>query len=90
MMLEAKSDDEARKLAEEAQARRHARFPLTFNRLEQSLQTGEMHGLLAAVPKGAEKEFSKQMVKAQIELRKKDQARYDDGEWKVKSVEKLS
>jgi hypothetical protein len=40
MKLLARSPEEARKLAEEAQTRRHARFPLTFQRMEESL-TGE-------------------------------------------------
>jgi hypothetical protein len=70
MKLLARNPEEARKLAEEAQTRRHARFPLTFQRLEESL-TGEA-------------------LKKEIERRKKDLARYDDGDLKIASVKEIS
>lgn len=71
MTLQARDADEARRLAERAQFRRHERFPLTFARLDESLGRGEL---------------SKEIHRAQTELRKLDQGRYDDGELKVKSV----
>jgi hypothetical protein len=40
MKLMARNPEEAQKLAEQAQFRRQARFPLTFQRIEQSL-TGD-------------------------------------------------
>jgi hypothetical protein len=87
MYLLADSEDEAKQAAEEAQARRHGRFPLTFQRLDMSLAQGEPVPLLGVDTKGGE--FSKQLHKAQTELRKRDQARYDDNELKITKVEKV-
>jgi hypothetical protein len=74
MTLQARNKDEARQLAERAQFRRHERFPLTFDRLNASLESGDL---------------SKEMHKAQVQLRKRDQGRYDDGELKVVKVEEV-
>jgi hypothetical protein len=68
--LLARSPEEAKQLAERAQFRRHERFPLTFQRLEESL-TGEA-------------------LKKEMERRKKDLARYDDGDLKIASVKEIS
>lgn len=88
MLLGAKDADEARRLAERAQFRRHERFPLTFDRLDQALETGQP-GLLAVDPRFAGKALSEAWVKAEIEKRKRDQARYDDGDLKVAKVEEV-
>ena len=86
MRLVAKDEAEARELAEQAQARRHGRFPLTFARLEQAKETGAP-GLLAIDPKKAGGALTEAFVKAEVEKRKRDQARYDDGELKITKVE---
>lgn len=74
MTLQARSKDEARQLAERAQYRRLDRFPLTFARLDASLDAGDM---------------DKAMHKAQTELRKRDQDRYDGAESRVVKVEEV-
>lgn len=71
MTLQARDQEEARRLAERAQFRRHDRFPLTFARLDQALEAGEL---------------SKELHRAEVELRKRDLGRYDDGELKIVSV----
>lgn len=88
MTLLAKDKDEAERLAERAQHRRHERFPLTFARLDAALATGEFGGL-AIDPKLGGKALTEAYLKAEIEKRKKDQARYDDGELKIESVEEV-
>lgn len=88
--LVAKNRDEAEAEAKAYQDRRLARFPLTFSRLEQSLESGELHPMLAADPRmeafikagGDPKPF----VQAEIERRKRDQARYD-GDLKLDKIE---
>lgn len=75
MELVARNEDEARLLAERAQFRRHERFPLTFARLEESLEKGDMDKAIHA---------------AQVELRKRDQARYDDSDLKIQSIKEKS
>ena len=69
MTLLAKDADEARRLAERAQFRRHERFPLTFARLEEA------------------KDLPPAQMKAELEKRKRDVARYDDGDMKITKVE---
>lgn len=89
--LLAKDREDAKQQAAAYQARRHARFPLTFGRLEQSLETGELHPMLAADPKmqafikagGDPKPF----VKAEIERRKRDLARYEENDLKLVKIE---
>jgi hypothetical protein len=87
MTLLANDKEEAQRLAESYQHRRHARFPLTFARLDHALATGESGGL-AISPLGG-KSLTEAAVKAEIEKRKRDQARYDSGELKVESVEEV-
>lgn len=72
MTLMARNKEEAHQLAERAQYRRHERFPLAFERLEESRK---------------KKTITLEQFKAEVERRKRDQARYDDGELKIKSVE---
>jgi hypothetical protein len=88
MTLLAKDKDEAERLAERAQHRRHERFPITFARLEHAAATGEP-GLLAIDPKFGGKALTEAWVKAETERRKHDQARYDDGDLKIESVEEM-
>ena len=84
--LLAADKDEAQRLAERAQYRRHDRFPLTFARLEQAKETGESGGL-AISPGMAGAELTAAWVKAETEKRKRDQARYDDGTLKLIRIE---
>lgn len=88
MTLLAKDPEEARRLAERAQFRRHERFPLTFARLEQARETGEP-GMLAIDPRLVGAGLTEAFVQAEIEKRKRDQARYDDGDLKVVKVEAM-
>lgn len=88
MTLLANDRDEAQRLAERAQYRRHERFPLTFARLEQAAASGKPGGL-AIDPKLAGKALTEAWVKAETERRKRDQARYDDGDLKISSVEEV-
>jgi hypothetical protein len=88
MTLTAKDSDEAKRLAKQQQARRHMRFPLTFARLDQALETGEM-GLLAASVRKPSPDELKAWHSRQTELRKRDQARYDDDELKLESCRKV-
>lgn len=75
----APDDEAAQKLAEEAQARRESRFPLTFARLEQAKETGSA-GLLAISPKlAADPAAIAAWAEQEAEKRKRDQARYDAG-----------
>lgn len=83
--LLAADKDEAQRLAERAQHRRHERFPLTFARLDQALETGNAGQL--AVGASAGQELTEAWVKAEIEKRKRDQARYDDGTLKLVKIE---
>ena len=86
--LLAKDKDEAQRLAERSQHRRHERFPLTFDRLEQAAASGEPGGL-AIDPRFAGAALTEAWVKAETEKRKRDQARYDDGDLKIVSVEEV-
>jgi hypothetical protein len=86
MGLMAADKAEAQRLAERAQYRRHERFPLTFARLEQARETGNS-GQLAIDPRFGGKALTEAWVKAETEKRKRDQARYDDGDLKIVSVE---
>jgi hypothetical protein len=88
MTVLADSKEDAKQQAEEAQARRHARFPLTFARLEQAKETGQP-GVLAISPHFAGKALTQAWVKAETEKRKRDQARYDDGDLKIQSIEEV-
>jgi len=88
MYLDAKDADDAKLQAERAQFRRHERFPLTFARLDQVLETGQP-GLLAVDPRFAGAGLTEAWVKAEIEKRKRDQARYDSGELKIVKVEEV-
>jgi hypothetical protein len=88
MTLLAKDAADAREQAEAAQARRHARFPLTFARLEQAKETGKP-GVLAINPAFGGKALTEAWVKAETERRKADQGRYDDGDLKIASVEEV-
>jgi len=72
MTLMARSKDEAEKLAGLSEHRRHGRFPLTFDRIQQAHERGEL---------------TSEQFKAEMERRKRDQARYDDSEFKIESVE---
>jgi hypothetical protein len=75
LYLMAKSKAQAEQLAGEYQFRRKTRFPLTFHRLDQSLEAGQI---------------DKAMHKAQSELRKADQERSEDGKWKLLDVKEVS
>ena len=86
--LLAASEDEAKQLADEAQSRRHARFPLTFARLDEAKETGQP-GLLAIDARLGGEALTEAWVKAETEKRKRDQARYDDGDLKVVKVEEV-
>lgn len=86
MLLEARDADEARRLAERAQFRRHERFPLTFARLDEAAETGKP-GMLAIDPRLGSGALTAAWVKAETERRKRDRARYDDGDLKVVKVE---
>jgi len=88
MEILANDRDEAVRLAERAQFRRHERFPLTFQRLDESLDSGRLHQLLARDPRTPD-EYTKAVHRAQVELRKRDQGRYDDGEFKIEKVEEV-
>lgn len=92
MSLMAKDADEARRLAERVQFRRHERFPLTFARISEAAETGKM-GLLAADPKFGGQALTaaavKEWAKRETERRKRDQGRYDSGEMKIVSVEEV-
>lgn len=82
----AKDADEAKQIVEESNQRRHSRFELTFDRLAQAKETGRP-GMLAIDPRFAGTALTDAWVKAETELRKRDQARYDDGELKITKVE---
>jgi hypothetical protein len=84
--LLAKDREDAKKQADEYQARRHARFPLTFARLEQAKETGEP-GMLGIDPKFAGSALTEAWVKAETERRKRDQGRYDDDDLKLVKIE---
>lgn len=88
MRLVAKDAEEAKREAERAQFRRHERFPLTFARLEEAAGTGKPGGL-AIAPHLAGKALTEAWVNAEIEKRKRDQGRYDNGELKVVKVEEV-
>ena len=88
MYLDAESPEQAKLLAERAQFRRHERFPLTFARLDQALETGEA-GQLAVDPRFAGAGLTEAWVKAEREKRKRDEARYDSGELKIVKVEEV-
>lgn len=75
MELMAADRDEAKQLAERAQFRRHERFPLTFSRIQQAHELGNL---------------SKEQFKAELERRKRDVARYDDGDIKVASIKEVT
>jgi hypothetical protein len=81
----AKDADDAKAQADASQARRHARFPLTFARLEQAKETGQT-GMLAIDPKFGGTALTEAWVKAETERRKVDQARYDNNDLKIVSV----
>lgn len=83
LSLTAKDKLEAHRLALVAQRRRHARFPLTFYRLELAADTGRT-GQLAVDPRT---DFTQAWVKAEVEKRKRDQGRYDDDEFKLIRIE---
>lgn len=70
--LLAKDKEEAQRLAERAQHRRHERFPLTFDRIQQAHERGEL---------------TADQYKAELEKRKADEARYDAGDWKITKIE---
>jgi hypothetical protein len=89
MLLEAKDSDEAKRLAERAQHRRHERFPLTFARLEEAAATGKP-GQLAIDPRLGGTALTEAWVKAETERRKRDVARYDDGDLKITKVEEVT
>jgi hypothetical protein len=74
MELQARDSGEARMLAERAQFRRHERFPLTFDRIQQAHERGDL---------------DEKQLKAELERRKRDQGRYDDGELKIVSVKEV-
>lgn len=65
--------------AEEAALRSHyrrqERFPLTFSRLEEAMESGAP-GMLAVDPKRGKTALSEAFWKAEIEKRKRDQERY--------------
>lgn len=88
MTLLAADKAEAQRLAERAQFRRHERFPLTFARLEAAKDSGQP-GQLAIDPRFAGASLTEAWVKAETEKRKRDQARYDDGDLKITSVEEV-
>ena len=91
MSFVAKDADDARRLAERLQFRRHERFPLTFARISEAAETGKM-GLLAADPKLASsmsKADIKRWAERETERRKRDEARYDSGEMKIVKVEEM-
>lgn len=89
--LLAKDKDDAKLQADAYQARRQSRFPLTFGRLEASLESGELHPMLANDPKmeafikagGDPQPF----VAAEIERRKRDLARYEENDLKLIKIE---
>ena len=81
--------DDAKAQADAHQARRHARFPLTFARLEQAKETGQA-GMLAIDPRFGGKALTEAWVKAETERRKADQARYDDNNLKITSVKEVT
>lgn len=83
LSLTAADKEEAHRLALVAQERRHARFPLTFHRLELAADTGKT-GQLAVDPRT---DFTQAWVKAEVEKRKRDQGRYDDGTLKLVRIE---
>lgn len=74
MTLLAKDKEQAAREAQYAQFRRHGRFDLTFDRLQQAHERGEL---------------TAEELKRELERRKRDRARYDDDEFKVKSVEEV-
>jgi hypothetical protein len=85
----AKDAQDAKAQADAHQSRRHARFPLTFARLEQAKETGQP-GMLAISPKFGGAALTEAWVKAETERRKVDQARYDDNNLKVTSVKEVT
>lgn len=91
MLIDAPNPQKAEQEAVRAQHRRHDRFPLTFERLNQSLEEGKPHPMLAANSKlaGLPPEHAQAYIDAEIELRKRDQSRYDDDDLKVAGVEKV-
>jgi hypothetical protein len=74
MLLEAPSKEKAEQEAKRSQFRRHERFPLTFDRMQQAHERGKL---------------TKDQFKAEMERRKKDQGRYDDDDLKVVKVEEV-
>lgn len=89
--LYAADRDEAEKFAKEYQARREARFPLTFARLEASAETGQLDGMLAVSP-GVQRAIEagqdpSVFIAVETERRKRDQDRYADSKMKLMSVE---
>lgn len=90
MSFVAKDAEDARRLAERLQFRRHERFPLTFARINEAAETGKM-GLLAADPKTGKMPAAdvKRWAERETERRKRDEARYDSGELKVIKVEEM-
>lgn len=69
--LLATDKEDAERQAERAAVRRYDRFPLTFDRIQQAHERGEL---------------DKEQFKAEMEKRKADQARYD-GDLKLVKVE---
>jgi hypothetical protein len=74
MTVLADSKEEAQRELERAQFRREERFSLTFDRVQQAHDRGDL---------------SKEQFKAEMEKRKADQARYDGAGLKLASVEEV-
>jgi hypothetical protein len=74
MTLYAEDKASATRDAERAQFRREERFDLTFDRIQQAHERGEL---------------SKEQFAAEQERRKRDQARYDGGGLKLEKVEEV-
>jgi hypothetical protein len=71
MTLLAATKEKAEQEALRAQYRRHERFPLTFDRIQQAHDAGSL---------------TPDQFKAEIKRRKLDQVRYDDDTLKIVSV----
>lgn len=71
MTLLAETKAKAEQEAKRAQYRRHERFPLTFDRIQQAHERGDL---------------TSDQLKAELERRQRDQARYDDDSLKIASI----
>ena len=74
MVLYAADKESATRDAERAQFRREERFNLTFDRLQQAHDAGDL---------------TKELFAAEMERRKRDQARYEGSGLKLEKVEEV-